>query len=122
MQLFTIEGANRVDVVYSPEAGLLWVLAFVTDKDEAGRVTLYVENDVTTAVDTGASNGHASLSVNYVPANTEGGAGSEIASWGLVGSLALSLGAAALSPFGKQNKTLSFSNFPTTALKTLKNH
>lgn len=91
-----------MDVVYSPEAGLLWVLAFVIDKEKAGRVTLYVNSDVTTAVDTGASNGHASLSINYVPPGSGDGAFASVASWGMAGSLALSLGAAALSPFGKK--------------------
>lgn len=100
LALFSIEGANRVDVVYSQEAGLLWVLAFVADKAEAGRVTLYVDSDVTTAMDTGASNGHSSLSINYVPPGSGGGTFANVASWGMAGSLALSLGAAALSPFG----------------------
>jgi hypothetical protein len=112
LQLFTIDGADRVDVVYSKESGTLWVLAFVETKDQSGKVSLYVDAGVATAADGGATNNHASTSVAYIPSSTALAAGNAVngtkngstfataASWGVAGSLAVSFGAAVLSPGG----------------------
>ncbi len=112
LQLFTIDGADRVDVVYSKDTGVLWVLSFVENKTQSGKVTLYVDAGVATAADGGATNNHASTLVTYIPSSTAVAAGNAVngtensstfataASWGVAGSLAVSFGAAMISPSG----------------------
>ncbi|KAG7675211.1 hypothetical protein Ndes2526B_g08074 [Nannochloris sp. 'desiccata'] len=122
--LFTIDGADRVDVVYSKDTGMLWVLSFVEIKDQPGKVSLYVENGVATAADGGAVNNYASISLDYIPSPTAVAAanGTEnsstfatAASWGVAGSLAVSLGAAVLSPTGAVGVgAINFAGFAQT--------
>ena len=124
MQLFTIGGADRVDVVYSKDTGMLWVLSFVEIKDQPGKVSLYIDGGVATAADGGAVNNHASISVDYIPSPTavaaangtnNSGAFATAASWGVAGSLAVSFGAAVLSPTGAVGVgAINFAGFAQT--------
>ena len=97
--MFEISGSNRVDVLYSPSLGLLYVLAAVSDRDSPQKVTLQVQQGVTEDVE-GQINGFAEKSVEYVPYEDSSGANviSDVAGWGMLGGLALSFGATLISP------------------------
>ena len=80
----------------------MWVLAVVTNASAPSTVTLYVPAGVASANDgTNAVNTGASLSVNYAPPSPKSGSTlASVMSWGMAGSVGLSIGAAAFSPFG----------------------
>ena len=99
VQMFEISGSNRVDVLYSPSLGLLYVLAAVSDRESPQKVTLQVQQGVTEDL-RGQINGFAEKTVEYVPYEDSSGANiiSDVAGWGMLGGLALSFGATLISP------------------------
>jgi len=99
MQLFTVSGSKRIDVIYSKDLGLMYVMASVKDMSAPGKVGITVTPGVTTDLK-GIPNGFAQKFVEYVPGNSSSGAEviSDIAGWGMLGTLALSFGAASISP------------------------
>eukprot|EP00889_Picochlorum_renovo_P007543 jgi/Picre1/34573/NNA_002041.t1 len=99
LKMFEISGSNRVDVLYSPSLGLLYVLAAVSDRESPQKVTLQVQQGVTEDVK-GQLNEFAEKTVEYVPYEDSSGANiiSDVAAWGMLGGLAMSFGATLISP------------------------
>lgn len=101
LALFRVSGSSRVDVVYSKEAGLVYVVAFVTDPSAATKIQLTVPAGVATRSD-GQPNAFATSSILYRPASAASGISGNslgtIANWGMISTVAASFGAAFLSP------------------------
>ena len=97
LKLFEISGSNRVDVVYSQSLGVMYVMAAVENTTAPGTVVLTVNEGVTSSQQGGA-NSYAQLQLEYVPYSQQGNAIADIAGWGMLGGLALSLGATLFSP------------------------
>lgn len=97
LKLFEISGSNRVDVVYSPSLGEMFVMAAVENASLPGTVVLTVNEGVTSS-EQGGSNSYAQAKVAYVPASQQGNAVADIAGWGMLGGLAVSFGATLLAP------------------------
>ena len=79
------------------------MLAFVATPEKSTKITLEIPAGVATDAGStnGAQNAEATLSINYAHSSSGTSAAASAASWGLAGSLALSIGAATLAPGGK---------------------
>lgn len=113
LQLFTITGVRRVDVVYAQQAGQLHVLAYVPDVNATATVTLTVSPGVARDA-AGATNAAASASVIYRQAASQGSAFGSAANLGFASSMAVSFGAAILSPGGAPAARAARRAMPTT--------
>ena len=97
LKLFDISGSSRVDVVYSQALGLMYVMAAVDNATAPGAVVLTVNEGVTSS-EQGGANSFAQSKVEYVPSAQQGNAVADVAGWGMLGGLAVSLGATMFAP------------------------
>ncbi len=96
LSLFTISGSGRVDVLYSQEKGILYVLAFVANASEPGIMEFSIPEGVTTDED-GARNQGAYEYSSYAPSSGYPVFG-YVVGWTMFGAAIFSLVNASFTP------------------------
>lgn len=102
-----------MDVVYSKDMGVLYVMAAVSNTTKPVTLRLTIPEGVSTDID-GVKNLNSEKVVQYAPSGGSSTIG-QVAGWGMLGSLAMSFGAAAISPTGSVGiGAINFAGFVQT--------
>ena len=100
LALFTITGSSRVDVVYSKNIGMLYVLAAVIDPLEPTVMQFTVPANVTSSAEDGSTNEKAFEYASYAPSDVidDWAVYGYVVGWTMFAVTIASIGAAALTP------------------------